>query len=104
MPVVGLAMRACRVVNSAPTPPARTSGLAAPFKGITATGEVEPNLFGIRSIGVSTEPVRRAAEAFLGSITPAQRGNTVFPADDIEGRKWMNTSFYVRQGVRACKS
>ena len=78
---------------------AETSGLAAPFTGITATGEVEPNLFGIRSTGVSTEPVRRAAEAFLGSLTPAQRGKTAFPVDDIEWRKWMNTSFYVRQGV-----
>jgi hypothetical protein len=78
---------------------AETPGLAAPFKGITAKGEIEPHLFGIRSTGVSTEPVRRAAEAFLGSLTTAQRDRTVFPTDDIEWRKWMNTSFYVRQGV-----
>ena len=39
-------------------------GLAEPFKGITTAGNVEPGLFEIRSTGVSTEPVRKAAEAF----------------------------------------
>ena len=38
--------------------------LAVPFKGITANGQVEPGLFGLKSTGVSTEPVRKAAEAF----------------------------------------
>ncbi len=34
------------------------TGLAEPFKGITTNGTVAPNLFSIRSTGVSTEPVR----------------------------------------------
>jgi hypothetical protein len=92
----------------APRPPAELlrlslaaekQGLAEPFKGITAKGEIEPNLFGVRSTGVSTEPVRAAAEAFLASLTAAQRGVTAFPVDADEWRKWMNQSFYVRQGV-----
>jgi hypothetical protein len=74
-------------------------GLAEPFKGITATGEAEPGLFAIRATGVSTEPVRKAAEAFLTALTPAQRDKTVFPLDDPEWRKWMNQHFYIRQGV-----
>ena len=78
---------------------AEKPGLAEPFKGITGNGEIEPGLFALRSTGVSTEPVRKAAAAFLGGLTPAQRAKTVFAVDDVEWRKWMNQSFYVRQGV-----
>jgi len=74
-------------------------GLAEPFKGITTNGTVVPGLFPIRSTGVSTEPVRKAAETFLASLTDAQRAKTMFPVDDPEWRKWMNQHFYVRQGV-----
>jgi hypothetical protein len=78
---------------------AEKDGLAEPFKGITTAAAIEPELFAVRSSGVSTEPVRTAAEAFLASLTPAQRSATEFPVDADEWRKWMNQSFYVRQGV-----
>jgi len=78
---------------------AEKTGLAEPFKGITANGAVEKGLFSIRSTGVSTEPVRKAADAFLAALTPPQRTATVFAVDDVEWRKWMNQDFYVRQGV-----
>src|SRR5689334_16413650 len=74
-------------------------GLAEPFKGITTDGRVMPGLFEIRASGVSTEPVRKAAEALLAALTPEQRAKTMFPLDDPEWRKWMNQHFYVRQGV-----
>ena len=74
-------------------------GLAEPFKGITTNGNVENGLFPIRSTGVSTEPVRKAAEAFFAALTAEQRAKTMFPVDDPEWRKWMNQHFYVRQGV-----
>ena len=74
-------------------------GLAAPFKGITTNGEVEPGLFEIRPSGVSTEPVRIAAEAFIATLTPVQLARTMYPLDDIEWRKWMNQHFYARQGI-----
>jgi hypothetical protein len=74
-------------------------GLAEPFKGVTADGKVEPGLFQVRSTGVSTEPVRQAAVAFLAALTPEQRGRSTFKVDDDEWRKWMNQHFYVRQGV-----
>ncbi len=77
---------------------AETRGLADPFKGITARGTVEPDLFPMRSTGVSTEPVRKAASAFLAALAPEQRKKTLFAADDIEWRKWMNQDFYIRQG------
>lgn len=78
---------------------AEIPGLAEPFKGITTNGQVERGLFGLRSAGVSTEPVRKAAEAFLAVLTAPQRAKTVFAVDDNEWRMWMNQSFYVRQGV-----
>lgn len=79
---------------------AEQRGLAEPFKGITRDGsKVEPNLFSIRSTGVSTEPVRKAAEVFLSALTPEQRSKSMFSVDDDEWRKWMNQHFYIRQGV-----
>ena len=49
-------------------------GLAEPFKGITTNGEVMPGLFEIKPTGVSTEPVRNAAAAFIDTLTPRAIG------------------------------
>jgi len=73
--------------------------LAEPFKGVTTDGTPQPGLFPIRSTGVSTEPVMRAARAFLDALTVEQRGKTTFPVDDAEWRKWANMHMYLRQGV-----
>ena len=78
---------------------AETQGLAEPFKGVTTHGEVQKDLFHIKSTGVSTEPVRKAALALLDTLSPAQQAKTKFPIGDPEWRKWMNQHFYVRQGV-----
>ena len=78
---------------------AEARGLAEPFKGVTTNGNVVQGLFPIRSTGVSTAPVRTAAEAFLATLTPAQRTKTTFSVDDPEWRKWMNQHFYIRQGT-----
>lgn len=75
------------------------AALAEPFRGITRDGKVEPGLFSIRSTGVSTEPVQKAAAGFLAALSPELRAQTMFPVDDIEWRKWMNVHRYVRQGV-----
>ena len=40
---------------------AETRGLAEPFKGITTDGRIVPDLFSIRSTGVSTAPVENKA-------------------------------------------
>lgn len=78
---------------------AETRGLAEPFRGITTRDGLRAGLFPVRSTGVSTAPVREAAEAFLRALTPAQRAKTVFGVDDPEWRSWMNQHFYVRRGV-----
>jgi hypothetical protein len=91
----------------AQTPPAaagnpanrEAAALAEPFVGITAEGKVQPGLFHVRATGVTTEPVKKAADAFLAALTPEQRAKTTFPVNDIEWRQWMNVHRYVRQGV-----
>ena len=79
---------------------AEKDGLAEPFKGVTANGEIEPNLFGVRSTGVSTEPVRTRGGRVPGEPRPtASAAPPRFPWTADEWRRWMNQSFYVRQGV-----
>jgi hypothetical protein len=74
-------------------------GLAEAFKGITTNGSVLPSLFEISPTGVSTEPVRVAAERFIGTLSNVQLARSLFPVDDPQWRKWMNQHFYVRQGI-----
>jgi Protein of unknown function (DUF3500) len=74
-------------------------GLASPFKGITTNGQVVPGLFEISPSGVSTEPVRNAAEKFIATLTNVQLARTMFPVDDVQWRKWMNQHFYARAGI-----
>src|SRR5918995_4998460 len=78
---------------------AEQQGLAEPFRGVTANGELVYGLFPIASTGVSTELVQKAAGSFLDALTDEQRSATTFPVDDPEWRKWMNQHFYLRQGV-----
>src|SRR5687768_13965339 len=72
---------------------------ASPFKGITANGELERGLFDLRSTGVSTGPVRQAAQTFLAAVAPEQRSRTQFAVDDLEWRRWANQDSYLRQGL-----
>jgi len=74
-------------------------GLADPFKGITTDGNIQEDIFELRSTGVTTESVYKAARAFLESLDDNQRAKISFSVEDDEWRKWMNQHFYVRQGV-----
>ena len=78
---------------------AEKKGLAQPFTGITTNGHAMTGLFQLRSTGVSTGGVRKAAEGFLAALASDQRDKTIFALDDPEWRKWMNQDYYVRQGV-----
>jgi hypothetical protein len=73
--------------------------LAEPFKGVTTNGAIVPGLYRIQSTGVSTTPVRQAADAFLASLSQEQRKRTLFSVADDEWRKWDNRHFPPRQGV-----
>ncbi len=78
---------------------AERQGLAEPFKGITTNGTIQPGLFQIAPTGVSTEPVRIAAEKFIASLSSVQLARTIFPVDGLQWRRWMNQHFYARQGT-----
>ncbi len=73
--------------------------LKEPYKGVSTNGQIIRGLFPVRSTGVTTEPVRVAAEAFLAALTPDERAKTTFPVNDIEWRDWMNVHMYPRKGV-----
>ena len=97
--VAGAAQQSFQERRTRQSADADKRGLAEPFKGVTATGAIEPGLFAVRSSGVSTAPVQKAAAAFLQGLTAEQRSKTKFSVDDDEWQKWMNQHFYVRQGV-----
>jgi hypothetical protein len=63
---------------------------AEPFKGVSTDGTIIPGLFGIQKTGVSTQSIREAAAAFLGSLSSEQRAKTLFPVDTDQWRKWSN--------------
>jgi hypothetical protein len=81
----------------------RDAGLAAvaePFKGITENGKLTPGLFPITSTGVSTAPIKAAAQAFLASLLPEQREAATFDLDSDSWRSWSNVHMYLmRHGV-----
>lgn len=75
--------------------------LSEPFRGIQTKKGKESGLFPIKSTGVSTTPIQKAAESFLNSLTEAQQEKTKFAIDDDEWRKWCNVDngIYHRQGI-----
>jgi hypothetical protein len=73
--------------------------LSEPFRGVTTDGTVESGLFSIEATGVTTAPMKAAAERFLGGLSPEQREAASFAADDIEWRMWHNVHRAERQGV-----
>ena len=60
------------------------------WKGVTTDGAPLQGLFPIQQTGVSTQPIREAAEAFLASLDAEQRRHTLFPFDAPEWRLWSN--------------
>ncbi|MEM7368554.1 MAG: DUF3500 domain-containing protein [Bacteroidota bacterium] len=73
--------------------------LANPFVGISDDGKIEKGLFPIQASGVSTEPVRVAADRFLESLSKAEKSKTLYDIQDDEWRKWNNIHLYQRQGI-----
>lgn len=75
--------------------------LSETFRGIETENGKELGLFSIKSTGVSTAPIQKAAKSFLKSLTEAQQEKTQFAIDDDEWRKWCNVDngIYHRQGI-----
>ncbi len=60
------------------------------FKGLTATGEVVPDLLPLHSTGASTQPVLAAVNAFLAALDTDQRAAVSFPLRSEVWRQWSN--------------
>ncbi|MFY9693879.1 MAG: DUF3500 domain-containing protein [Xanthobacteraceae bacterium] len=60
------------------------------FKGLSANGEVEPNLFPLRAPGTSTRPLLAAVTEFLASLDDKRRAAVTFPVDSAVWRHWSN--------------
>jgi hypothetical protein len=74
--------------------------IGEPFKGITTDGTIVPGLFPLQQTGISTEPIRRAATAFLDALSPAQRQQASFDLASDAWRRWWNIHPYLmRHGV-----
>ncbi|HLL43419.1 MAG TPA: DUF3500 domain-containing protein [Segetibacter sp.] len=75
--------------------------LNKPYGGIVTSKGIEKGLFPIQSTGVTTEPIKRAGETFLKSLTKEQLAKTQFEIQNNEWQKWSNVDngLYKRQGV-----
>jgi hypothetical protein len=74
--------------------------LAEPFRGVTTDGQVVPGLFSLRQTGISTEPIKDAADAFIASLTAAPQQVAPHPIDSQEPRMWTDWEHYpLRHGV-----
>jgi hypothetical protein len=73
---------------------------SAPFVGITTDGHAVPGLFSLQPTGVSTLPLKTAAEAFLAALDADRRASASFALDDDAWQRWNNTHpFIMRHGV-----
>jgi hypothetical protein len=74
--------------------------IAEPFRGVTAGGAVTDGLFRLAPTGVSTAPIRAAAERFLASLSEADRQRATFPVETEQWRRWNNTHMtLMRHGI-----
>ncbi|MCC7042870.1 MAG: DUF3500 domain-containing protein, partial [Acidobacteria bacterium] len=79
----------------------QAAALAEPFTGVRPSSGTVAGLFSIKATGVTTEPIRVAAEGFLAKLTPVQKLRTQFGIGDPEWQRWYNidNGLSVRQGV-----
>ena len=75
--------------------------LNKPYEGVVTSKGTEKGLFSIHSTGVTTKPIKKAAETFLKSLTKLQLAKIQFKIEDKEWQKWanMDNGLYTRQGV-----
>lgn len=71
------------------------------YEGIFTEGESQDSLFSIEATGVSTEPIVKAANGLLESLSPEQLNAIRFEVSSDEWRKWSNVDngIYDRQGI-----
>lgn len=75
--------------------------LGQPFRGVATSDGIELGLFPIKSTGVSTAPIREAADNFLATLSTADLSRTHFAINDPEWRDWSNVDvgIFPRRGI-----
>ncbi|MBM87584.1 MAG: hypothetical protein CMQ41_04345 [Gammaproteobacteria bacterium] len=75
--------------------------LGQPFRGVATTDGIIEGLYPIKSTGVSTLPIRQAAETFLESLSTADLSRTHYAIGDPEWRDWSNVDvgIFPRRGM-----
>ena len=75
--------------------------LGHPFRGVATSAGIVEGLFPIKSTGVSTMPIRVAAESFLATLSTADLSRSHFAINDPEWRDWSNVDvgIFPRRGI-----
>ena len=75
--------------------------LGQPFRGVATSAGIVEGLFPIKSTGVSTMPIRVAAESFLATLSTADLSRSHFAINDPEWRDWSNVDvgIFPRRGI-----
>ena len=75
--------------------------LGQPFRGVATSAGIVEGLFPIKSTGVSTMPIRVAAERFLATLSTADLSRSHFAINDPEWRDWSNVDvgIFPRRGI-----
>ncbi len=78
-----------------------SENVSKPYKGIVTSQGLEKGLFPIKATGVTTKPIKKAAEDFLQSLTRQQLTKTKFLILDEEWQRWSNVDngLYTRKGI-----
>ncbi len=77
----------------------------APFRGVSADGEIEPGLFDLAAEGAPVAEMVKAANQLLSTVTPGERAKLVHPLTSVLRRRWLNPEFYLfRHGLRLDES
>ena len=75
--------------------------MGEPFRGLVTSNGLVEGLYPLRQTGVSTAPVREAAEALLASFGTAELSRAHFAIEDPEWRDWSNVDvgIFARRGI-----
>ena len=77
------------------------AALGQPFRGVVTSAGLIEGLYPLRVTGVSTGPVRVAAERFLATLSTVDLSRSHFAVDDPEWRDWSNVDvgIFPRRGI-----
>ena len=78
----------------------RRRAAAEPFRGVATSEGRRDGLFPLKQNGIDVRPARRAAEAYLSSLAPAELSRGLLPMEDPTWRHWANGArYFLRHGL-----